>query len=111
MHEFGLLVLRMAHDVTQVFPFKTHAEHVPVLGREAEPVAYIVDDRRRGRGRKRQYGHTRRLADIGDFKVGRPEVIPPLGDAVLPSSTVMKATFMRRSLVRKVSVPMRSGET
>ena len=82
------LVGGVPHDVCQVVAPEAHAEHV--LAVELQPLLNVGNNPRRGRGRKRQDGHTAGVflvggndcPDAGYVEVGGPEVVAPLADAV-----------------------------
>ena len=81
MKQLLFLVGGIPYYVGQVLSFKAHAEDVLIL--EMQLFLNIVDDGRRGRGRKGKDGNTGLdLPDIRNLQVRRTEIIAPLTDAV-----------------------------
>ena len=81
VHELFLLVDSGTNHVDDVLPYEAHLEKALVL--ESQPLHDVMDNSRRSRGSKGQYGYAGLdLTDIRNLKIGRTEVVSPLTDTM-----------------------------
>ena len=81
MKQLFALVFRMADYISQIFPFEAHPEYI--LFPEGELGLNVFYDFRRSRSRQCQNRNVwQQFPYFGYLKVGRAEVISPLGYAV-----------------------------